>query len=188
MLSSGPFTYSTGDPVNRDGLPWFAVHVRSKCEVVVSAALRAKGYEEFLPLYRARHHWSDREKSIELPLFPGYLFCRLDLGARFLPVLTTPGIVRIVGAGPTPIAVGENEIATIQAIIQSGLPALPCPFLTVGEPIVIERGPLAGLEGIVLHADKKLRLVVSVLLLQRSVAVEIERDWIRQLSPRKDAR
>jgi transcription antitermination factor NusG len=143
--------------------------------------LRGKGYEEFLPLYRSRRRWSDRVKELDLPLFPGYLFCRFDVHDRLLPILTTPGVISIVGAGKTPIAVPDEEIATVQAILRSGLPSRPWPCLTAGSKVLIERGPLAGIEGIALRVDKTFRLVVSVLLLQRSVAVEIERDWVRPI-------
>jgi transcription antitermination factor NusG len=159
--------------------PWYALRVRSSFESVVSRTLREKGYEEYLPVYHSRRHWSDRVKVLDLPLFPGYVFCRLDLSQRILPVLTTPGVVRVVGAGRDPIPVSEEEIAAVKVILNSGLGAHPWPFLAVGSTVYIERGPLAGLEGIVLNLEKQWRLVVSVSLLQRSVAVEIDREWAR---------
>ena len=159
-------------------LLWYAIRVQSKLGNLASATLRGKGYEEFLPLYRSRRRWSDRVKELDLPLFPGYLFCRFDVYDR-LPILTTPGVISIVGAGKTPIPVSDDEIAAIQAVIRSGLAAMPWPCLTVGSRILIERGPLAGLEGIALDVDRKYRLIVSVPLLQRSVAVEIDRGWAR---------
>jgi transcription antitermination factor NusG len=162
--------------------PWYAIRVRSKFETVASAMLRGKGYEEFLPVYRSSRCWSDRVKLLDLPLFPGYLFCRLDVNGRLLPILTTLGVICIVGAGKTPVAVSEDEIAVVQAVIRSGLPAQPWPFLKVGGRVYIERGPLAGIEGIVTNTDKKFRLVVSLTLLQRSVAVEIDRDWVCAIS------
>jgi transcription antitermination factor NusG len=160
--------------------PWYALRVRSKFENLVSATLRGKGYQEFLPQYRSRRHWSDRFKELDLPLFPGYLFCRFDVGVR-LPILTTPGVIAIVGAGKTPVPLSDAEIAAIAAIVRSGLPAHPWPCLTVGSRVIIERGSLAGIEGIAINVDKKYRLVVSVPLLQRSVAVEIDREWARPI-------
>jgi transcription antitermination factor NusG len=157
-------------------LPWYAIRVQSRFEAVVSTVLRGKGYEEFLPLYRSTRKWSDRIKQLDLPLFPGYLFCRFD-SDRPLPVLTTPGVVRIVSAGRTPIPVPEDEIAAVRRILASGLAAQPWPFLGVGSHVVIEQGPLAGLEGMITRTNKNYRLVVSVSLLQRSVAVEIDRAW-----------
>jgi len=170
-------------PARPDDRLWYAIRVRSKYESVVSTTLRSKGYEEFLPLYRLRRRWSDRVKTLDLPLFPGYLFCRLDVRDRLLPVLTTPGVVRILGAGKTPIPIADEEIAAINTILSSGLPMQPWPFLSVGSRVYIERGPLAGVEGIIVNMEKTFRLVVSVTLLQRSVAVEIERDWARPIAP-----
>ncbi len=165
-------------------LPWFALHVRSRCEKIVSTSLQSKGYEEFLPLYRSRNRWSDRLKDVDLPLFPGYVFCRFDPGRR-LPVLTTPGVVAIVGSGKTPQPVEPAELAAIQSLTKSGLPAIPWPYLKAGERVRIEHGALEGVEGILTAVKKELRVVLSVTLLQRSVAVEIDRDFIRPISPRE---
>jgi transcription antitermination factor NusG len=161
---------------------WYALQVQSRLANIASATLRGKGYEEFLPLYKARRRWSDRVKQIELPLFPGYLFCRFDPRDRLVPILSTPGVIGIVGAGKTLLAIPAEEIEAVGNILRSGLAAQPWPFLSAGSPIYIERGPLAGLEGIVTDADKTYRLVVSVGLLQRSVAVEIDRDWVRPVT------
>ena len=163
---------------------WYALQVQTRLGNIASSALRGKGYEEFLPLYKSRRRWSDRVKQIELPLFPGYLFCRFDPQERTLPILSTPGIMGIVGAGKTPLPVSEEEIGAIRTVIQSGLAAQPWPYLGVGSRIYMEEGPLAGLEGIVTNTDKVYRLVVSVALLQRSVAVEIDREWVRPVVPR----
>lgn len=156
---------------------WYAIRVQSKHETVASATLCGKGYEVFLLLFRSRRQWSDRIKEIELPLFPGYLFCRFSAG-RLLPILTTPGVISIVGAGKTPIAIADEEIAAVESIVRSGLPAQPWPSMSVGSRVYIHRGALARVEGIVLNAKKSLRLLVSIRLLQRSVAVEIERGWV----------
>ena len=161
--------------------PWYAIQIQSRLGSLASATLRGKGYEEFLPLYRARHRWSDRNKELELPLFPGYLFCRFDVSDR-LPILTTPGVIGLVGAGKTPIPVDEEEIDGIWAILRSGFAAQPWPFLRVGSKVCIERGPLAGLEGVIANTDNVYRLIVSVSLLQRSVAVEIDRAWARPIA------
>jgi transcription antitermination factor NusG len=125
-----------------ENLSWYAIHVQSKFEQLAATTLRGKGYQEFLPLYRARRRWSDRVKQLDLPLFPGYFFCRFDV-CRRLPILTTPGVVSIVGAGKTPVPVPDDEIAAVQAVVRSGLAALPWPYLTVGSRVWIERGPLA---------------------------------------------
>jgi transcription antitermination factor NusG len=166
--------------------PWYAIRVKSKYETVTSAGLAGKGYEPFLPLYTARRRWSDRVKQMELPLFPGYVFCRFDVGTR-LPVLTTPGVISVVGYGREPVAIDEGEIAAVRAIIASGLPAMPWPFLRTGNRVLIEEGPLAGVEGIVLAVKKQYRLIVSVTMLQRSMGVEIDRAWVRPLAPTRVA-
>jgi len=161
---------------------WFALCTRAQHEKSVSSALRSKGYEEFLPLYRCRRRWSDRFKEIELPLFPGYVFCRFDLNRR-LPILTTPGVALIVGSGRTPLPVEDHEIAALQSIASSKFETEPWPFLQVGQRVRIEQGVLEGVEGILLALKKPHRLVVSVTLLQRSVAVEIDQEWAKPSSP-----
>src|SRR5881409_2808314 len=148
--------------------PWYALRIRSRHEKVIAATLFDKGYEVFLPLHRCKRRWSDRIKEMALPLFPGYLFCRFDLQKR-LPVLVTPGILHVVGIGKAPVALGEHEIAAIQSIVASRLRVEPWPFLEIGQRLRIERGPLMGVEGILVARKKPFRLVVSVTLLQRSV-------------------
>ncbi len=152
---------------------WFALSTRSQREKMVASLLHSKGYEEFLPLYRSRRRWSDRMKAIEKPLFPGYVFCRFDVQKR-LPILMTPGVRLIAGIGKTPLPVNDSEMAALQLIVQSGLQAEPWPFLQVGQRVRIERGSLQGVEGILMAIKKPYRLVVSVTLLQRSVAVELD--------------
>jgi transcription antitermination factor NusG len=121
-------------------------------------------------------------KELELPLFSGYLFCRLDLNKR-LPIILTPGVIRFVGIGKTPLPVDEKEMAAVMAIVSAGLLAEPHPYLRVGQRVRIDHGTLAGVEGIVRLAKKAARLVVSVSLLQRSVAVEIDEAWLSPVGP-----
>jgi len=158
-------------------LPWFALRVKPNHENVTTAALRCKGYEEFAPTYRCRRRLSDRVKEIDLPLFPGYVFCRFDVSYR-LRVLTTPGIVSIVGLGKIPQPIEEKEMARVQAIVRSGSLAYPWPFLQEGQKVVIMRGPLTGVEGFLVNVKNQDRLVVSITMLQRSVATEIDRDCV----------
>jgi transcription antitermination factor NusG len=159
---------------------WYALRVKSRCEKVVAMMAENRGFEQFLPLYRCRRRWSDRRQEVDFPLFPGYVFCRLDPHRR-LPLLTIPGVVHMVGIGKLPAPIDDAEITAIQAAVQSGLTAEPWPFLEAGERVRLEDGPLTGLEGILVRADKQQRLVVSVTLLRRSVAVSVERDWARPL-------
>jgi transcription termination/antitermination protein NusG len=156
---------------------WYALWVKSNREKLIAAALQQKGYEQFLPLYRTERSWSDRLKDLELPLFSEYVFCRLDPLHR-LPVLTIPGAISFVGIGNNPTPIEDSEITALQTIVRAGVPVVPWPFLQVGERVRIERGPLREIEGVVTELKNGLRLVVSVGLLQRSVAVEIDRDSI----------
>lgn len=160
---------------------WYALWVKSNREKLVAAALWHRGYEQFLPLYRTQRRLSDRLKDLELPLFSGYVFCRMDPLHR-LPVLKIPGAISFVGIGNTPIPVEDSEIAALQTIVRAGVPVVPWPSLLVGQRVRIERGPLREVEGVVTNLKNGLRLVVSVGLLQRSVAVEIDRDSITLVS------
>jgi transcription antitermination factor NusG len=160
-----------------DTLRWFALRVRTGAEKIVANCVRGKGFEEFLPLYRRRRRWSDRMKNVESPLFPGYLFCRLN-PLRRLPLLTVPGVMHVVGIGKIPAPIHDHEIAAIQAAMRSGLLIEPHYFLQVGERVRLDDGPLAGLEGVLVKVRGQHRIVVSVTLLQRSVSVEIDRNWV----------
>lgn len=160
---------------------WFALQTRSRYEQFAAAHLRSKGYELFLPVYTCRRRWSDRIKKLELPLFPGYIFCKFDLLNR-LPILITPGVIQVVGIGKNPIAIEDAEIAALQAVVQSELPRQPWPFLQLGQKVRIAHGPLSGFEGILVNLKGNHRLVLSVGLLRRSVAVEIDSAWVSPIS------
>jgi transcription antitermination factor NusG len=160
--------------------PWYAVHVQPRYERTVASILLMKGYESFLPLYRCRHRWSDRIKVIELPLFDGYLFCQFDVTKR-LPILVTPRVIGIVGEGRIPVPIQENEMAALFAIVLAEAKAEPYPYLQVGQRVRVDGGPLSGLEGIILALSKPTRLIVSVTLLKRSVAVEIDETCLRPI-------
>jgi len=166
--------------------PWFALQVRSRYENIVTAHLSGMGYESFLPLYKCRRRWSDRFKEIERPLFPGYVFCRLNPLDR-LPILITPGVFLIVGLGKTPVPIDEAEIAAIQSAVKSGLPSQPWPFVQIGQRVRIEHGPLCGLEGGLLDFRGRHRLVLSVTRLQRSIAVQVEDAWVTPIPQRSRA-
>jgi transcription antitermination factor NusG len=127
-------------------------------------------------MYAMRRRWSDRMKMVEMPLFPGYVFCRFDPKVR-LPILKIPTVMSVAGMGRTPEPIPAEEISALQVVCKSGVNAIPCPYLTAGAKVRILEGPLTGLEGILMQ-DKETRLVLSVTLLQRSVSVEVDRDWI----------
>jgi len=159
---------------------WFALAVRSNHEKAVSAALRSRGFEEFLPLCTVRRKWADRYKSLQLPLFPGYVFCHFPLFSR-IAVLATPGVACVIGRGSTPEPVSETEILNIQRVVTSEFPIHPCEFIATGQRAVITSGALEGVEGIVQKVKGNLRLVMSIDLLRRSVAVEIETERVKSV-------
>ena len=161
--------------------PWFALRVRPNYEKPVAAALRGKGFQEFLPLVQSRRQWSDRVKVMDLPLFPGYLFCRLNLEQR-MPLLTTPGFLYLVGVGKNPEPVDEREIEAIQSVLRSGLPVTPWPSLMVGQKVRLKHGPLRGLEGVLTRIANQHRMYVAVTLLKRSISVEVAQEWIHPIS------
>jgi transcription antitermination factor NusG len=154
---------------------WYALKVKSQHEKVVASDLRDKALEEFLPLYRARRVWCDRVREVDTPLFSGYVFCRFPYENR-VTVLRTSGVIRILGFGNKPSPVTDREIDSMRRMVSSGFRVTPWPFLEVGQRVCIDRGALRGLEGILLRTKDPWRVIVSVSLLQRSVAVEIDRE------------
>jgi transcription antitermination factor NusG len=166
---------------------WFALQIRSRWEGTTASLLRGKGLETFLPTYTTKRKWSDRFKVVDSPLFPGYVFCRFDLHNR-LPVLITPGVIAVVGRGKTPIAVDDSEILSIQAAIGSGIQMEPWAYVEIGERVRIKDDVLGGMEGILTSFKGSHRVVISVTLLRRSVALDIDRSRIIPLgSPRRAA-
>jgi transcription antitermination factor NusG len=156
---------------------WFALAVKPRHDKAVARTLETQGFQTFLPLYKKQHRYGARLKESELPLFPGYVFCRFNALTR-LPILTTPGVTQILGVGSKVVPLSEDEIVSLQTAIQAQLPLLPFPFLEVGQRVRIDKGVLAGVEGIVISFKQCLRLVLSITLLQRSVLLEIDRDQI----------
>jgi transcription antitermination factor NusG len=157
---------------------WFGIRVKSRCESRAHDDLRLHGFETFLPLCSVRRRWSDRVKTLDVPMFRGYLFCRFGLPDR-VRVLNAAGVAQIVGCGNTPVPISEAEIRSVQTLVASKVACTPWPYLQAGQRVSIDDGPLAGVEGVIVRAeDGKPRVVVSVSMLLRSVAAEIERDWI----------
>jgi len=163
--------------MNAPNVAWYALQVRSRKENYVASQILSQGYECLLPIYKSIRKWSDRVKELEQPLFPGYLFCRFDYQQR-RPLVTTPGVLQIVGSGRTAIAVPDEEIQALQMAVSSELPKQPWPYLEVGQKVRVNYGTLTGLEGILVNLKGNHRVVVSVTLLQRSVAMEVETSWL----------
>jgi transcription antitermination factor NusG len=158
-------------------MPWFAVQVWAGREASSASQLRLRGYDVFLPCYRERRRWSDRIKTIERALFAGYVFCRLPPG-QTSAVATLPGVIRVVGDGTAPLPIPADEVDAIQRIVAANLQVEPWECVRVGERVRIAYGPLRGAEGIVLMARNHQRFVISIPLLQRAVAVEMQADWL----------
>lgn len=166
---------------------WFVVQVAPRAEKRVAEYLTYKGYRCFLPLYKTRRNWSDRKKVLELPLFPGYVFCRLLERSAGL-VLATPGTVRIIGVGGKPCPVSACEIEALQRVVSSDVQASPySPFLKIGEKVEIKNGPLAGLVGIIINIQNQHRLVLSVDLVMKSISVDIDTFEVARYVPQHEA-
>ena len=137
-----------------------------------------------LPVYKSERRWSDRMKEVEQPLFPGYLFCRFDIHNRG-PVLMALGVHQIVGVGRTPVPVAETEIESVRQVLASGLPSQPWLYLQVGQRVRVSHGSLNNLEGILINFKGGHRVVLSVSLLQRSVAMEVDLSWVTPVNEAK---
>lgn len=152
---------------------WYAVYTCAQHEKRVAEQLAKRNVEHFLPLYVAVHRWKDRRVRLELPLFPGYVFVRLALQNR-LRVLEIPRVVRFVCFGGLPTALSNEDVEILRSGLTEQLNAEPHPFLSVGRRVRIVGGPLVGLEGILRRKKNNFRLVISVELIQRSFAIDVE--------------
>lgn len=151
---------------------WFVIQVMPQHECKVASQLRYKGQEEFLPMVSSRRQWSDRSKVIDRPLFPGYVFCRVRRSSFGL-ILDTPGVHRIVSFGGQAHPITEEEMSRLQLVLASGREVTPVPYLALGQRVQVLDGPLAGMMGIVTRLKNRDRLIISVDMLMRSVAVEV---------------
>ena len=158
---------------------WYALYTRHQHEKMVSGILGNKGFEVFLPLYSTVHKWKDRTKQLSLPLFPGYVFLKEGL-ERKLDVLTTPGVCSFVGAsGPSTIP--PEQIESIKRAVDGPSAIEPHPFIKCGDHVRVTRGPLEGMVGILVRKRDLYRLVISVDLLGRSAAVDIDSDVVERV-------
>jgi len=152
---------------------WYAAQTCANHEKRVQEQLRQRAIDAYLPLYTSVRRWKDRRVSLELPLFPGYVFVRLALRDR-LPVLQTPSLVRLVGFGGQPAPLPDQEIETLRHGLTKELRIEPHPFLRVGHRVRVRSGPFQGLEGILVRKKNISRFVISLDLIMRSVATEID--------------
>ncbi len=159
---------------------WFAVYTSSRHEKWVATNLLHRQIESFLPLYERVHHWNKRGPvSLKLPLFPNYLFVHIPLQRR-ISVLAVPGVIAIVGRGNVPAALPDDEIEALRAGLEQGR-FEPHPYLVAGERVRIRAGALEGLEGIVLRRKNEIRVVLTLELIQRSIAVEMDAEYLENV-------
>jgi transcription antitermination factor NusG len=151
---------------------WYAAYTRANHERRVAQELTDRGVEHFLPQYQSLRKWKDREVEVSLPLFPGYVFVHMAL-ERKLRVLQIPGVACLVGFAGKPAAIANEELARIREALSRKVVASPHPYLNVGRRVRVLDGPFAGLEGIVARRKKRNRLVLSLDLIERSIAVEL---------------
>ncbi len=152
---------------------WYAAYTCAQHEKRVAAELGMREVEHFLPLYSSVRRWRDRRVTRDLPLFPGYVFVRVALRDR-LRVLQIPSVVRLVGFSGQPTALPDTEMEIMRSGLSQSLRAEPHPFLTVGRRVRITGGPFAGLEGVLKRKRSRLRVVVSLSLIQCSMAVDVD--------------
>ncbi len=152
---------------------WYAAYTCAQHEKRVAEQLAERTIEHFLPLYASLRRWKDRRVRLELPLFPGYVFVRLALRDR-LRVLQVPRVVRLVGFGGLPVALPDEQVELLRAGLSGEMHAEPHPFLTAGRRVRVVHGPLLGMEGILVRKKGVFRVVLSLDLIMRSVAVELD--------------
>ena len=167
------------------GANWYALYTKHRHEKVIARNLTYKGFETFVPLYEAARNWKDRVKQIDIPLFPCYVFFRGDLERR-LDIVKVPGIFSVVSSGDRPTAILASEIESIRRASGSGARLEPHPFLNCGDRVRVKCGPLAGIEGILLRKKNAYRLVLSVEMLGKAAAVELDGHQVERLARNED--
>jgi transcription antitermination factor NusG len=163
---------------------WYAVYTRHQHEKTVAEILAIKGFEALLPLYQVRRRWQDRVKLISMPLFPCYVFVKGGLERR-LDIMTTPGIHALVSTAGQPAVIPQTEIEAVRQTVESGSRVEPHPLLKCGSWVRVKCGPLSGVEGILVRKKNLYRLVVSVAMVGKAVAVEVDAFAIERLSAKR---
>ncbi len=154
---------------------WYAVHTHARHERVVVHKLKERGVETFLPTVTEVHRWSDRKKSVEMPLFSSYVFARFkDDRTERLNVLRVGGVLGLVGSRGEGTPIPDTQIDAIRILVERELPLSPCPFLKIGQRVRIRGGALEGLEGIFVARNGSHTLVISIDAIERSLAVRLE--------------
>ena len=159
---------------------WYAAYTSPRHEKKIAQQMQENRIECFLPLYRSVRRWKDRRKQLDLPLFPGYIFVHIALKDR-LQVLQLPGVVQFISFSGKPAVVPDVEIEALSKGLSGGLHAQPHPYLKIGKRVRVHSGPLSGVEGILVRRKDKFRIVLSIHLIQRSVAVEVDESEVEPL-------
>jgi transcription antitermination factor NusG len=155
-------------------MAWYAVQARSNFEQLVANELRAKGFEEYCPVFKEVHQWADRKKVVELPVFPGYVFVRFAVSqAARLRILQTYGVVQILGVNGIPEAIPETELGPIRRMLDSDCAVGRHPFLQAGARVRVRRGALKDVEGVLVRVKNSARLVLSIAFLSQAVSTEV---------------
>ncbi len=170
LTAATTITSATTDPGSAN---WYALHTASRHEKQVADQIHQQGIDCFLPLYRSVRRWKDRRKELAMVLFPGYVFVQMESQNR-LRVLQLPGAVRIVTFNGQPAVLPDEEIESLRTRLSSSGTLEPHPYLSVGRQVRVRSGPLQGLEGIVVRTKERCRIVLSIHLIMRSVAVEVD--------------
>lgn len=152
---------------------WYAAYTSANHEKRVAEQLVQKGIENFLPLYESVRRWKDRRVRLQMPLFPGYVFVRLPLNEK-LKVLQVAGVAQLVGFGDRPVSLPDEEMESLRRGARGEMRMEPHPYLTEGRRVRIMRGPLTGMEGILVRKKGSMRLVLSIDLIMRSIVVDVD--------------
>ena len=154
---------------------WFAVQTKPRYEKKIHMTLKRAGIDTFLPLTREVHRWSDRRMTVDLPLFPGYLFVHIiPLPVNRLPVLRTSGVISFVGIRQQGTAIPDDQVEHLRTLIDKRISVGPHPFLRVGQRVRIRGGCLEGLEGLLVASERDRRLIISVEAIEKSVAISVK--------------
>jgi transcription elongation factor/antiterminator RfaH len=159
---------------------WYAAYTNPRHEKRVGQQMEGRRIDCFVPLYKSIRRWKDRRKQLELPLFPGYVFVHMALKDR-LQVLRLPGVVQLVSFNGRPAALPDIEIEALRERLIRNVHAEPHPYLKIGKRVRVHSGPIAGLEGILVRRKDKFRVVISIHMIQRSIAVEVDESEIEPL-------
>ena len=170
--------------VSPDIMPfgWYAVYTRHQHEKSAASLLKRKGFEVLLPLYSSENRWSDRKQTVQLPLFPNYLFVQADLQRR-VEVLRTPGVCWFVGGPSGPTNVSPDEMEIVERLVECPSLVEPYAFLECGSNVRVRSGPLAGLTGVLVRAKNRNRVIISLTTLQKSAAVEVGLENLDRIMP-----